>query len=66
MAEKAGVVEHQRPLVQSARLCLSVNASQFVEPPTADPHGGWCGGWGLDAPGYPISEPNYTAKLSQN
>ena len=25
------------------------------EPPTADPHGGWCGGWGLEAPGYPIS-----------
>ena len=25
------------------------------EPPTADPHGGWCGGWGLAAPGYPIS-----------
>ena len=26
------------------------------EPPTADPHGGWCGGWGLEASGYPISE----------
>ena len=25
------------------------------EPPTADPHGGWCGGWGLEASGYPIS-----------
>ena len=24
------------------------------EPPTADPHGGWCGGWGLEASGYPI------------
>ena len=24
------------------------------EPPTADPHGGWCGGWGLAASGYPI------------
>ena len=24
------------------------------EQPTADPHGGWCGGWGLEAPGYPI------------
>ena len=23
-------------------------------PPTADPHGGWCGGWGLETPGYPI------------
>ena len=26
------------------------------EPPTADPHGGWCGGWELEAPGYPISQ----------
>ena len=25
------------------------------EPPTADPHGGWCGGWELETPGYPIS-----------
>jgi hypothetical protein len=25
------------------------------EPPTADPHGGWCGGRGLAASGYPIS-----------
>ena len=24
------------------------------EPPTADPHGGWCGGWELETPGYPI------------
>ena len=24
------------------------------EPPTADPHGGWCGGRGLNTPGYPI------------
>ena len=23
------------------------------EPPTADPHGGWCGGWELKTPGYP-------------
>jgi len=22
--------------------------------PTADPHGGWCGGWELETPGYPI------------
>jgi len=22
-------------------------ASRLVEPPPADPHGGWCGGWGL-------------------
>ena len=24
------------------------------EPPTADPHGGWCGVWELETPGYPI------------
>ena len=24
------------------------------EPPTADPHGGWCGGWGLETAAYPI------------
>ena len=24
------------------------------EPPTANPHGGWCEGGGLAAPGYPI------------
>ena len=26
------------------------------EPPTADPHGGWCGGGGLETPGYPIGQ----------
>ena len=30
------------------------------EPPTAYPHGGWCGGWGLETPGYPISRPSAT------
>ncbi|MEO5607342.1 MAG: hypothetical protein ABIR13_07165 [Polaromonas sp.] len=30
-------------------------ASQLFEPPTADPHGGWCGGWKLESSGYPIS-----------
>jgi hypothetical protein len=29
-------------------------ARRLVEPPTADPHVGWCGGWGLETPGYPI------------
>ena len=24
------------------------------EPPGADPHAGWCGGWGRKSPGYPI------------
>ena len=26
----------------------------FQEPPGADPHSGWCGGWGLKPLGYPI------------
>ncbi len=34
------------------RVCLRVNLSW--EPPGADPHAGWCGGWGLNTPGYPI------------
>ncbi|EOV3440312.1 hypothetical protein ACOW85_003902, partial [Vibrio parahaemolyticus] len=25
------------------------------EPPCAEPHAGWCGGWRLDTSGYPIS-----------
>jgi hypothetical protein len=24
------------------------------EPPCAEPNAGWCGGWRLDASGYPI------------
>jgi hypothetical protein len=24
------------------------------EPPRADPHTGWCGGWGRKSPGHPI------------
>lgn len=24
------------------------------EPPCAEPHAGWCGGWRLDTSGYPI------------
>ena len=26
----------------------------FCEPPYADPHVRWCGGWGRKPPGYPI------------
>jgi hypothetical protein len=26
----------------------------LCEPPLADPHEGWCGGWGRKTPGYPI------------
>lgn len=25
------------------------------EPPCAEPHAGWCGGWRLDTSGYPIN-----------
>lgn len=28
--------------------------ANLVVPPTADSHGGWCAGWELDTPGYPI------------
>ena len=31
------------------------------EPPDADPHVRWCGGWGLNSPGYPISSTFYAA-----
>ena len=24
------------------------------QPPSADPHARWCGGWGLNTPGYSI------------
>jgi len=33
-------------------VCL--RADLFWEPPCADPHAGWCGGWGRKSPGYPI------------
>ena len=33
---------------------IRLRPDDFHEPPTADPHGGWCGGWGLTTPGYPI------------
>ena len=34
----------------------AVTSHEFCgdEPPTADPHGGWCGGWELETPGYPF------------
>jgi hypothetical protein len=32
-----------------------VERVDLVVPPTADPHGGWYGGWGPDTPGDPIS-----------
>ena len=42
--------------VTPAPLCVDREGAYETlhEPPTADPHGGWCGGWGLETPGYPI------------
>ncbi len=34
---------------------IRLRPDDFREPPIADPHDGWCGGWGLTTPGYPIS-----------
>jgi hypothetical protein len=32
------------------------------EPPCAEPHAGWCGGWRLDTSGYPIERSRCFAK----
>ena len=31
-----------------------LRSGYLCEPPLADPHEGWCGGWGVKTPGYPI------------
>ena len=40
-------------------LCPSGNGGSNLlrldEPPCADPHARWCGSWGRNTPGYPIS-----------
>jgi hypothetical protein len=33
---------------------IRLRPDDFCETPTADPHGGCCGGWGLTTPGYLI------------
>ena len=38
------------------RVLIRLRPGDFHDPPTADPHGGWCGGWGLNTPGYPIMQ----------
>ena len=44
-----------RPSPATARAGAYDSAYEALhEPPTADPHGEWCGGWELDTPGYPI------------
>lgn len=35
------------------------------EPPCAEPHAGWCGGWRLDTSGYPIMCVFDTSALTQ-
>ena len=35
---------------------MSISKDDFREPPGADPRAGWCGGWGLNTPGYPIEK----------
>jgi hypothetical protein len=35
-------------------IILPATARILREPPGADPHAGWCGGWGGDPPGYPM------------
>ena len=44
------------PLYLVRILCVAREGAYRTlhEPPTADPHGGWCGGWRLEASGYPI------------
>jgi len=37
------------------RICeYRLRPGNLCEPPDADPHAGWCGGWGRKTPGYPI------------
>ena len=49
----------ERPVVQGTVL-HGKEEENFVERAdllnryTKDPHGGWCGGWELETPGYPI------------
>ena len=34
------------------------------EPPCADPHARWCGGWGRNTPGYPIGPERHIDSIS--
>jgi hypothetical protein len=57
---RARFAQRERPVVQGTGLYgkegeIFVERANLVVPPTADPHGGWCGGWELETPGYPIS-----------
>jgi hypothetical protein len=37
---------------------ISVNRPVRLSASGGDPHAGWCGGWGLITPGYPIMRPD--------
>ena len=37
-------------------LTARLRLGRLWEPPGADPHAGWCGGWGRKSPGYPLSQ----------
>jgi len=43
-----------------------VERANLVVPPTADPHGGWCGGWELETPGYPINPHRHHCRDSKS
>ena len=60
VVEGAGFAQCERPVVQGPGLHGKekrksfVERANLVEPPTADPHGGWCGVRRLEAVAYPI------------
>ena len=39
-------------------LTARLRLGRLWEPPGADPHAGWCGGWGRKSPGHPLSCPS--------
>ena len=57
LLEGTGIVQRERPVVQGPRLHGKEPRKSFVAranlvvPPTADPHGGWYGGWGPETSG---------------
>ena len=73
VVEGAGFAQCERPVVQGPGLHGKEKRKSFVEranlvvPPTADPHGGWCGGGRrLEAVAYPINWCPHEATQSRN
>ena len=59
MVKGARFAQCEGPVVQGTGLHGKeeenfVERANLVVPPTADPHGGWCGGRELETHGYPI------------